>query len=136
MFSVIPLEKQHFHLVTDYYNRNNQAIQIIHPDFKNRGGYVLFFTNWCGQCQDTKVGWFALGIVKGTRIYAPSNNFGFRRSGVQRFPELKFVRKDGVVVDSPQTEEDAQINIREMIDFACKTAGLGGCCQHLSRNMC
>lgn len=136
MLSVIPLEKQHFHLVTDYYNYNNQAIQIIHPDFKDKGGYVLFFTNWCGTCQDTKVAWFALGIVKGTCQYPATNNSGFRRANIQRFPELKFVRKDGVIMDTPQTEEDARINVREIINFACKTAGLGGCCQYLPRNMC
>lgn len=137
MFSVIPLEKHNFRLITDYYNHRNQALQILHPDFANRAGWVLFFTNWCPNCQDTKTSWFALGIVRG-QVHHPIPPY-FRKSiqrchGIQRFPELKYVRTDGVVVDTPRHDE--HVDQHALVQLACQAVGLGGCCRNIPRPEC
>lgn len=140
MLSVIPLEKQHFKLISNWYNHEDKMIRIIHPEFQNRGGWVLFFTVMCPECQDTKTTWFALGVVKGSVSYASanppfSNRTYIRKSSVQRFPQVQYVTKEGFVVDSPSTPEQI-IDIDELIKFACKSSDMGGCCQNAHRSKC
>ena len=140
MLSIVNLEKQHFRLITDFYNGRNQEIQITHPDFLGRGGWVLFFDVMCNLCQDTKTTWFAVGIVRGqnygTTQPFPARTY-IRKGGVQRFPTLKYVTKTGMVVDSPPSAE-LNVDPRTLINFACKQANLGsnGCCQFLPRSQC
>jgi len=145
MLSIVNLEKEHFRLITDYYNRRNQSIQITHPDFigagqfPGRGGWVLFFEVMTPNSIDTKTEWFAVGIVKGQKYGVinefPNSRTYIRRSGQQRFPELKYVTKEGMVVDSPPSQS-YNINPKQLIQFACKNANLGGCCQYLPRSSC
>ena len=145
MLSIVNLEKEHFRLITDYYNRKNQSIQITHPDFigagpfPRRGGWVLFFEVMSPNSIDTKNEWFAVGVVRG-QIYGIVNEFlnrrtYIRKSGQQRFPELKYVTKEGMVVDSPPSQE-YNVNPKQLIQFACKKTNLGGCCQYLPRSSC
>lgn len=147
MLSTVNLEKEHFRLITDYFNGRNQAIQIIHPDFigggpfPGRGGWVLFFEVMTPNSIDTKVEWFAVGIIRGQTYGGeksfPNSRSHIRKSGQQRFPELKYVTKTGMVVDSPPSQS-FNIDPKTLIQFACKNANLGGhgCCQQLPRSSC
>ena len=136
MYSVVPLEKQDFKLVTDYYNQNNQILRIVHPDFKGRGGWVLFFTTSCSLCQDTKNSWFAVGVIRGnTSTQKPLfvDRTWTRKMSTHRFPKLQYVTKDGLVVNNP-SDKTQNVDPEFIIKFACQHYGnLQGnwsCCSH------
>jgi hypothetical protein len=138
MLSLVPLEKQDFKLVRDYYNPNNQILRVVHPDFQGRGGWVLLYTTSCPLCQDTKHSWFAVGVVKGNREYPNINSFyadrtWTRKMSTHRFPKLQFVTKDGLLVNNA-TPETKNVNPEVVIDFACqnygKLQGKLSCCVH------
>lgn len=142
MYSLVPLEKQDFKLVTDYYNSNNQILRIVHPDFKGKGGWVLLFTTSCPLCQDTKNSWFAVGVIKGDAQFSNINSFyanrtWTRKMSTHRFPQLQYVTKDGFVVNYPAGEaQNVDPNI--IINFACQNygnfQGKLSCCCHSSGN--
>ena len=136
MYSVVPLEKQHFRLVSDYYNPNNQILRIVHPDFKGKGGWVLFFTTSCSLCQDTKNSWFSVGVVRGpTNTPNPFyvDRTWTRKMSTHRFPKLQYVTKDGLVVNNP-ADKTQNVDPESIIKFACQKYGIiqgkSSCCSH------
>lgn len=132
MYSIIPLEKHHFQLIE---NNNYSVMRITHPQFKNKRGWVLFFTAMCPQCQDTKTTWFALGVLKMTTSVNHKKPWDtehtyIRRSNVQRFPQLVYVTENGIIVNSP-SNVDHVVNVNGLVKYVCQEYGLGGCCQQL-----
>jgi glutaredoxin len=130
MYSVIPLEKQHFRVT-----KNGGALQVTHPVFKGRAGYVLFFSVWCPQCQDTKTTWFALGVVRGNFqvVIPPYLNKTIQNCrGVQKFPHVQYIRSDGMVVDIRR--HDAKLDPQSLVDYVCKKTKM--CCNFLARPYC
>lgn len=128
MFSLVPLEKQDFKLVTDYYNPNNQILRIVHPEFKGKGGWVLLFTTSCPLCQDTKHSWFAVGVIRGNAKFSNLNSFyadrtWTRKMSTHRFPKLQYVTKDGLVVNNP-ADVSQNVDPNSIINFACENYGL------------
>lgn len=140
MYSIVPLEKQDFKLVSDYYNQKNQILRIVHPDFKGRGGWVLLFTTSCPLCQDTKNSWFAVGVVRGnTNTQKPFyvDRTWTRKMSTHRFPKLQYVTKDGFVVNNP-SDNTQNVDPRSIIQFACQNygnmQGKWSCCSHSGGN--
>lgn len=117
MYTIVLLEKDDFVILP------NGQIRIRHPAYQGRGGYVAFYTYWCPQCQDTKTTWSAIGMVPGKlnlgyqmNMHAKEQMIS-RAKCIKRYPMLKAVRKDGVVVDHYG-------NDIAIVDMMCKMAGL------------
>lgn len=142
MYSVIPLEKSHFRYAQNPSCPSNRCyagegvLQVTHPAFRNRVGYVLFFPMWSPHSQDTKTSWFAMGLLRGhVEVHIPEymRTSIQRCSNTRRFPSIHYVRKDGVVVDARR--HDTEYDQKNLVELVCRAAGMK-CCGYLPRPNC
>ena len=126
-WSVVLLEKDDFILLDD--NR----LMVRHPAFQGRGGFVMFYTYWFPDCQDTKTSWSSVGLVKGSgsinkggMIPLPRSHMISRAKCIKRFPYIKAVRTDGITQDYY-----GSIPKETIVNIICKKAGL--CCDYIKR---
>ena len=118
MDTIILVEKDDFIVLP------NGHLVIRHPAFRGRGGFVAFYAYHCPNCQDTKTSWSAIGMVKGTvRERDQNGNLAemdqmiSRAKCIKRYPLLKYVKPNGVVVDF-HGDKNA------ILDTMCAKAGM------------
>ena len=98
----------------DFKVTRDGRLRVTHPAFRGKNGIILFNIYGCPECQDTKVEWSADALRTTLRNHArPEFVCGYLRAqscairnflGEQKkpgtsFPSLKYIRKDGIVVD-------------------------------------
>jgi thiol-disulfide isomerase/thioredoxin len=124
--SVILLDKDDFILL------DNGQLKINHPAFSKSEGFIIFYTSWCPNCQDTKVVWSSVGYVN--KDYQQSQISEYLRqqmvslnSSIKRYPILKVVSASGIVTDYV----GGQTRKKYIISRICKLANLN--CGYIQR---